>query len=70
MFCSFKIFVSSSLIVTSASFNMSTNLQIFLSVSSIDDGCDALFFIANFLYFGVSVITRTSVICFFLKLCF
>ena len=48
-YCSFRFSVSSSFIVISACSNLSTNFLKSKSGSRMDEGCDALFFIAIFL---------------------
>ena len=53
-YCSLRSSVSSSYIVISACFNLSTSFLKSKSGSRIDEGCDALFFIAIFLNWGVS----------------
>ena len=65
-YCSLKFSVSSSLIVISACSDLSTSFLKSKSGSRIDEGCDALFFIAIFLNWGVRVIPKISVIwCFY-----
>ena len=65
-YCGLKFSVSSSFFVTSACSNLSTSFLKSKSGSRIDEGCDALFFIAIFLNWGVRVIIKISVIFVFL----
>ena len=65
-YCSLRFSVSSSFIVISACSNLSTSSLKSKSGSQINEGCDALFFIAIFLNWGVRVIIKISVFFVFL----
>ena len=65
-YCSLKFSDCSSFIVISACSNLSTTFLKSKSGSRIDEGCDALFFIAVFPNLGVRVIIKISVIFVFL----
>ena len=65
-YCNFRFSVSSSFIVISACSNLSTSFLKSKSGSRIEEGWDALFFIAIFLNCGVKVIIKISVIFVFL----
>ena len=60
-YSNFKFSVSYNFIVISACSNFSTSFRKSISGSRIEDGCDALFFIAIFRSCGVRVIINTSV---------
>ena len=65
-YCSFKFSVSSNFIVTSACSSSSIRFRKTMSGSRVDDGCDALLFIAMMPSCGVGVIIKISVIFVFL----
>ena len=65
-YCSLRFSVSSSFIVISTCSNLSTSFLKCKSGSRIDEGCDALFFIAIFLNWSVRDISKISVIFVFL----
>ena len=65
-YCNFRFSVSSSFIVISACSSLSTSFRKSKSGSRIEEGWDALFFIAIFLNCGVKVIIKISVIFVFL----
>ena len=61
-YCNFKFSVSSSFIVISACCSLSTSFVKSISGSRIEDGCNALFFIAIFRNCRVRVIIKMSVL--------
>ena len=65
-YCSLSFSFSSSFIVISACSNMSISFLKTKSGSRIDEVCDALFFIAFFLNWGVRIFIKISVIFVFL----
>ena len=65
-YCNSKFSVSCNFIVISACSYLTTSFRYSISSSRIEDGCEALFFIASFRSCDVEVIIKISVIFVFL----